>query len=401
MLKKKDFDPQAEVSIFDEALVYLRYGHWQFRMYLPTEKRYIVRSLKTKSRAIAIEKGKDLFHDIRAEVRNGKKLFSMTTKDAVTAYLKHREVDVDNGTIVVGRYGTITAHLNHFLDFIKRDTRLKDLEADCVEEYATTRQVEGASVSTIANEQSTINALCKWLNLQGYLPFQSFMFRRLKRIDSRADDIRRQTFTEEEMGRVLDAAEEYVDAAKEGDEDHLHRWLTFYWININAYAGLRNGEARQLRWSDVEYAEKSREKGRKYQELLVCLNIRPETSKVRTTRRVFCIGVGFIKGMKTLLKPKHKDALVFSVDGEAEFAEKYLLKHFYAILDLAGVDYRARNIVPYSLRHYMITNRLRAGLMYREVAKMVGNSAAEVEKTYHHMFDDDRIESALAERKRH
>src|ERR1700739_4493002 len=85
MLKKKDFDAETEITIYDEALVYLRDGHWQFRMYLPTEKKYVVRSLKTTNRAFAIERGKNLFYDIRAEVRNGEKLFSMTTKDAVTA----------------------------------------------------------------------------------------------------------------------------------------------------------------------------------------------------------------------------------------------------------------------------------------------------------------------------
>jgi integrase len=395
VLKKKDFDPETEITIYDEALVYLRDGHWQFRMYLPTEKKYVVRSLKTRNRAIAIEKGKDLFHDIRAEVRDGKKLFSMTTKEAVTAYLKHREADADNGTIVIGRFRTITAHLNHFLDFIKRDTRLKDLEADCVEEYASFRRGENASVSTIQNEQSTINALCKWLNLQGYLPFQSFIFRRLKKVDSRADDIRRQTFTEDEFKVIVRASEQYVEKNLESD-DYLHRELTRHWIVINANCGMRNGEARQLRWSDVEWVADDRT----HQHTLVVLNIRAETTKVRTSRRVHCRGGVLFEVLKAILKPKSKDALVFSIDGKTEFAEKYLLKHFYAILDLAGIDYRTRNIVPYSLRHYMITNRLRAGLLYRQVAKMVGNSAAEIEKTYHHMFDDERIESALATRRR-
>lgn len=397
MLKKKDFDAQTEVTIFDEALVYLRDGHWQFRIYLPSEKKYVVRSLKTTNRSTAIDRGKDLYHDIRAEVRNGKKLFSMTTKEAVDAYLKYREIDVDRKTIVVGRLTTITAHLNHFLDFIKRDTRLRDLEADSVQEYAGFRLGENASISTIANEQSTINALCKWLHVHGHMQVQSFIFRPLKMVDSRADNIRRQTFTEKDFDEVLSAAEEYVDATNENDQDYLHRWIAFYWININAHAGLRNGEARQLRWSDVENVEDARNYK---EELLVVLNIRSETSKVRSTRRVFCQGGGYFEGLKELLKPKTKDALVFSVDGETEFAEKYLLKHFYAILDLAGIDYRTRNIVPYSLRHYMITNRLRAGLQYRQVAKMVGNSAREVENTYHHLFDDDRIEAALATKKR-
>jgi len=79
--------------------------------------------------------------------------------------------------------------------------------------------------------------------------------------------------------------------------------------------------------------------------------------------QVVCQGGGFFDDLRDLLKPKHESALVFSVDGETEFAEKYLLKHFYAILERAGIGYKSRNIVPYSLRHYMITERLRAGLL--------------------------------------
>lgn len=392
MLKKKEFS-DSEIVIYDEALLYLRDGMWQFRMYLPTEKKYIVRSLKTRNRALAIDKGKKLFLEINADVLSGKKMFSKTTKEAVERYLKYRQVDVDNGTIVVGRLTTVTAHLNHFLDFIKRDTRLSELEPDSVEEYAAFRLGENASVSTIANEQGTINAMCSWLYQEGDMRFQSFRLRRLKQNDTKADDVRRQTFTEEEMERVIDAAERYVDEVKEGHEEYLHRWITFYWISVNANAGMRNGEARQLRWSDIEYLKKPRDYR---EELLVTINIRAETSKVRSARRFMFQG-SFFHGMKELLKPKHDDALVFSVDGETQFAEKYLLKHFYAILDLAGIDYESRNIVPYSLRHYMITNRLRRPrVTYRQVAKMVGNSASEIEKTYHHLFDDERIEIALA-----
>jgi len=36
----------------------------------------------------------------------------------------------------------------------------------------------------------------------------------------------------------------------------------------------------------------------------------------------------------------------------------------------------------------------------RQVSQMVGNSAAEVERTYSHLFDDERIDGALATKKR-
>ena len=59
-LKKQHFDPEAEIPIFNNALVYVRDGHWQFRMYVAAEKKYVVRSLKTRNRATAIHKGEDI-----------------------------------------------------------------------------------------------------------------------------------------------------------------------------------------------------------------------------------------------------------------------------------------------------------------------------------------------------
>jgi len=65
----------------------------------------------------------------------------------------------------------------------------------------------------------------------------------LKMVDGRADDIRRQTFTEEEFDAVLEAAETYADDGSERT-DNLHRWITSYWIKINALAGMRNGDVK-------------------------------------------------------------------------------------------------------------------------------------------------------------
>jgi hypothetical protein len=33
-LKKQHFDPESEIPIFNDALAYVRDGHWQFRMAL-------------------------------------------------------------------------------------------------------------------------------------------------------------------------------------------------------------------------------------------------------------------------------------------------------------------------------------------------------------------------------
>ncbi len=44
-------------------------------------------------------------------------------------YLEYRKGHIESRTtksIVKGRYGTIRSHLDHWLDFIERDTKLKE-----------------------------------------------------------------------------------------------------------------------------------------------------------------------------------------------------------------------------------------------------------------------------------
>ncbi len=391
MLKKQIFDPESEIPIFNDALVYVRDGHWQFRMYVAAEKKYVVRSLKTRNRATAISKAEDMYHEILMEVKSGKKLFSLTTKEAVAEYLKYRYKDIATKGIVVGRFTTITSHLNHFLDFIGRDTRMKDLGVDHMEDYYGFRLGEKASQSTIFNEQSTINAMMKWLYRNGNTNFESFIYRPVKKIDTRAEDIRKATITDDEYTALYTAARSYVKRAE--GEEYLEREIARHWILINANCGMRNGEARQLKVSDTEIftVKASNELDR----TLVKLNIRAETSKWGKSRTAVCRGGQYFERLKDILKSKGSD-LVFSVDGNTQFTEKLLLKHFYAICGLAKIrDFRERGISPYSLRHYMITERVRARLNIISVADMCGTSIKEIESTYHHMFDDVRIANAL------
>ena len=56
-LKKQHF-AEGEIAIFDEACIYKRGEYWQFRMWSPKENKYARKSLRTRSEATAIEKGK-------------------------------------------------------------------------------------------------------------------------------------------------------------------------------------------------------------------------------------------------------------------------------------------------------------------------------------------------------
>lgn len=144
-LKKKQFSDE-EIAIFDEAVIYKRGDYWHFRMWLNGEGKYARKSLRTRSQSTAIEKGKEAYLEIFANLKQGKTYFSITTKEGVERYVEHRQKDVEAGLIVSGRLQTIKTHLQHWLDFIGRDTKLKELERTDCEECLTSApmgQIEG------------------------------------------------------------------------------------------------------------------------------------------------------------------------------------------------------------------------------------------------------------------
>ena len=76
------------------------------------------------------------------------------------------------------------------------------------------------------------------------------------------------------------------------------------------------------------------------------------------------------------------------------------MRHWWAMLELADFDEeRKQHIVPYSLRHFCVSQRVMAGLSYAEIAESLGTSATEVEKTYKHLQDEQRRRFALADYK--
>ncbi|MCA3367415.1 MAG: hypothetical protein INF79_17550 [Roseomonas sp.] len=73
-MRKQAF-AEDEIPIFDEAVIYLRGEHWQFRSWLPGEGKYARRRLNTRHKRTAIERERDRDLDIMAPLRAGKRYF--------------------------------------------------------------------------------------------------------------------------------------------------------------------------------------------------------------------------------------------------------------------------------------------------------------------------------------
>jgi len=72
------------------------------------------------------------------------------------------------------------------------------------------------------------------------------------------------------------------------------------------------------------------------------------------------------------------------------------------MVNLAHIpDSATRDLVPYSLRHFMVTQRVMSGLNFRQIADMCGTSVSQIEHTYYHLNDAIMITSAAADFRRH
>lgn len=415
-LKKQNFS-DGEIAIYDDAVIYKRGDYWQFRMWLSKERKYVRESLKTRSESTAVDLAKTKYLRILGALENGKTYFSLTTKEGVEKYLAQRWKDAEAGAIGKGRYGTIKTHLEHWLNYIKRDTKLKELRiTDCENYYhyrTKTKKKLSVSQVTVENEQSTINALMSWLFKYGETYIASFDFKKLPRIDTGDQALRRDTFTDDEILAVKAQLEKCIADSKKNIEieGNLARVIAGYYLLISLITGLRRGEQIQLRWSDIEFIEHNvgGEEGIGYS--LVKITVRKETSKVQKTRQFM---VQDLEYFDELFKLQHKrfaglqkttnsnekfaDTLIFRGSETAAITKRAIGYNFDKIMQLAEIaNLDKRNIVPYSFRHYFITQRVNSGLAPTQVAEICGTSVTQIDKTYYHTTHDKMISNALAD----
>ena len=142
-------------------------------------------------------------------------------------------------------------------------------------------------------------------------------------------------------------------------KDLQSKWLklTQMFVLIATNSGLRVGEQKQLRWEDVRVEEHKDKEGNTVK--LARSNVRAVTSKVRRGRTLLCRIGKYFERLKTGLGERSGKSLVFSIDGKREVNLKTLSKYFKNTLEAAEIeDVAGSGIVLYSLRHFMITQRL-------------------------------------------
>ena len=379
---------------------------YQFMMWIDDEKKMIRRTLRTSHLEDAKEKGTDMFLSILSRKHEGKSYFGLTVEQGIEKFLNYKQMEVDSGAITQGRHSTIKTILKHFHNYIcerKYDTdkskgvyyakvNLKDLHRRSCIKYFTWRQSKSPDVSpiTLKNEQSTINAMVKYLSDEGEMDYSYFDFPKLKLPNNR-DSIRRATFTIDEYKRFVSELRSY--SAKKNCrydwEQHNKQILRHFYL-IAANTGLRTRELRHLKWSDVEFH--SIHNGKAY----VRISVRGETSKSNKDRTFITRGGEYFRRLKKISNFTKQDDYVIQTEEGKRFSKRILYgNHWNTIMNNIGIpDWKERKLEPYSLRHFYVTCRIQSGNNYSEVAQMVGNSVTQIEKTYYHVSEEKMLSDA-------
>ena len=415
-VKKKHYK-ENEIPIYDgEAVLYLVGETWYYRCWLKSENKYARKSLRTKSREMAIERGKSAHRRLLTDVEDGRLFFAIDIKEAINKYLddKRDEVVEDTieargtqGGITIGRFNTIKGHLKHFLTYIGKDTKVNELRDYDLDGYVKARRKKAADI-TIRNEVATINAAMAWIyDRLKQTDFRMFLIpktlKHVTKAKSSADNqrIKRQTFTRDEWKAFVKAMRTYTKGCvAHADEDFnaKERLLVRYFCLFAANSGMRSGEQHNLHWRCVS-THKDKHNGKEMTIAKVIVDF--GTSKKRLEQREFwCRGGEYIERWAEIAKHESNDGVVFSVDGKARIPKTNFMRHWNAILEMAEFDEeRKQHIVPYSLRHFCVSQRVLAGLSFIDIAQSLGTSAVEVERTYNHLQDETRKRFAVADYK--
>jgi hypothetical protein len=109
-------------------------------MWLGKEKKYARFSLRTRNRDTAIDKAKKHYHELMEQQLAGKTYFSKTAKQDIEEYLKQRERRTLKLSLSLSdALERSKTHLEHLLNYIGRDTKLKEMERTDCENYLHSR----------------------------------------------------------------------------------------------------------------------------------------------------------------------------------------------------------------------------------------------------------------------
>lgn len=399
----------------------VKHRNWYCRIKLPKEDRYKRISLGITD--INEAKSKAFHHDVEVhfKVRHHVPVFDKSFAEVALEYsVQHKRLS-EIGQITENRWKTIDGHIRlHLIPYIgnfpittigddrwteypfwrKKNNAPKKPKKHPLHKIPKVKQPsedEGddeaeehkpAKDGTVRQEMMTFRAIMNYAARKKYIPLTQ-----VPQGDMPEDNARREAFTPEEYRQLYEDARKWV---KNGKNSHnvWYRKMAQNFMLIMTNTGMRNSEARNLRWRDIHIHNVKdgrtfvvmnvRGKG-KYRELIAAGNVADYLERIRAL---------FIDAQKRRLKaaadsgdlgPKPDDP-VFSTHQGKQAITLYdtLIANLLEKSKLLYSSSGSRRSI-YSFRHTYATFRLMSGTDVYFLAKNMGTSVKMIEDHYGHI----------------
>ena len=409
MVRKKHLKPRQGYSqentssyldqhpiLGDKGMIYVTpYSNvkWYFRTWIPKEKKYLRKSLRTTNKKDAIALAEKEYLGVYATLQQGHKIFGMTFAEVSEEFLEHKQREADSGKITQQRHSTIKTQITRWIvPFINSTTKLSALDMNSFIDYPlfrkekTRNQVEDI---TIRNEQTTINAISKYSQRRGYLPFATFDFDPIKILEPP----RRDSFDIEEYRILYKKLGDWVEDSVDSHEEYMRQLIRDF-VLLKSNTCMRFGEIRNLTWRMVKTKSETDSRGQKQN--LVWLELPKEICKNRKAREFWSRGGTYIERIRKYAPFTDKDSFVFSHPKfDRPIARPTYYKYWKQLMEFSGLHRLDKNLTYYSLRHFGITQRLIAEVPVYNVSKIAGTNVTFIEQHYEHLDMDKLKRDAL------
>jgi len=388
----------------------VQHKNWYCRVKVPGSSRYKTISLKISDIHEAKDKAFDHDADIRFRVQHQVPVFDKSFADVAKEYSDFQKRVAGIGQITLHRWKTVDGHIRLHLVPYMGNVQITSITEDKWTEYPFWRKennairkpqkrvfrknldaTEGAEQKkkdgpaksgTIRAEMMTFRAIMHFAAGKHYIRESQ-----VPKGNMPTDKNRRDEFTPQEYRHLHTFAREWIKRGKT-KANIWYRNMAYNFMLVMANTGMRTGEARNLRWRDIDTRE-TRD-GRPF----VTLNVRGKGKY----RELIAAGnvATYLERIKALSKATKPDDPVFST------AEGKVAKSMYDTLIadllmesglLTGASGTRRS--SYCFRHTYATYRLMEGIDVYFLAKQMGTSVKMIEDYYGHITPAKNAERIL------
>jgi integrase len=367
---------------------------WQMRMWVGSEKKYVRESLRTRDKTEATEEAKRRFLNYNHLIKNGQKIFSITTNELRQRYLVHVDELVRSGQLSSGRQTNIKTFTKHYIQFVGKDRKIANIDKKEFQGYRAHRQKNKSDIkmSVVVNESITIKQMYRWAENEGLISNYKPDFGVIK---VPKDDTVRDGFTIKEYKQLTDVASKWYQRVPKNflkfEEESFYRKSIRDFILLMSNYGFRTGELMLVKYKDIEFKSGKR----------ADVHIPAANTKVRKSRITGGLRGDVFKRKMDYSEPfNNSNDYLFTGYKTEKNISRYVVYDYFNKLTLEVKEkypeYDTSKTL-YSLRHFFITWHLTIGKMnVYDLARVAGTSLKQIQDHYDHVSQTHRIDEMLS-----